>query len=40
VKGNEAERFDFDGVADSHKHIGNLSGVALSRLFEGSFKGL
>jgi len=36
VKGNEAGWVDFDGVADSHKHIGDLSGVALSRLFESS----
>jgi len=40
VKGDEAERFDFDGVADGHKHIGYFGCVAVSRLFEGSFKGL
>jgi hypothetical protein len=40
VKGNEAGWFDFDGVADGHKHIGYFGCVALSRLFESSFKGL
>jgi hypothetical protein len=40
VKGNEAGWVDFNGVADSHKHIGYFGCVAVSRLFEGSVKGL
>jgi len=40
VKGDEAERADIDGVADGHQHLGDLSRIALSRLLEGSFKGL
>jgi hypothetical protein len=38
VKGNEAGWFDFDGVADGHKHIGYFGCIALSRLFESSVK--
>jgi hypothetical protein len=36
----DAQRFDFNGVADSHKHIGYFGCIVVSRLSEGSFKGL
>jgi len=34
----DAERVNIDGVADGRKHLSDLSGIALSRLLEGSFR--
>ena len=36
VKGDEAGWVDIDGVTDGHQHLGDLSGIVVSRLFEGS----
>ena len=36
----DAERFDFNGVADSHEHIGYFGCIVVSSLSESSVKGL
>ena len=36
MKGDEAGWVDIDGVTDGHQRLGDLSGIVVSRLFEGS----
>jgi len=40
VIADKAGWVDIDGVADGHQHLGDLSSIVVSCLFEGSFKGL